>query len=147
EKIGLPFEPPATINSVVFTIPHHERFIRQAEGVLNAIVAYTGEARRYVAFHSLPNSRSRRVAELALALGFEELHLYGSARNLDIYDSIDLHIGYRLHGHIAFLRRRKASVLLVEDFRSYGFSQTWGTSVGCFNAYACESISEEESLP
>ncbi|CAP42644.1 polysaccharide pyruvyl transferase family protein [Bordetella petrii] len=147
KKIGLPFQPPAAMNSVVFTIPHHERFVRQAAGVLNAIVACASQARRYVAFHSLPNSHSRRVAELALALGFEELHLYGSACNLDIYDDIDLHIGYRLHGHIAFLRRRKASVLLVEDFRSYGFSQTWGTSVGCFNAFGCGSISEDEALP
>lgn len=132
--IGSEFKPPREIGSVVFTIQHHDRYDAQSFVVLTQIAERFSTARRFVAFHSKPNKRSQKIARFAQTLGFEVLTLSGDVLNLKVYDSIDLHIGYRLHGHIAFLRRRKPSVLLVEDARSFGLANTPGTNVGCFSA-------------
>jgi hypothetical protein len=128
------FTPPETVESVVFTIQHHAKYREQSFKVLEVIRDQFPEAKKYVSFHSKVGPYPREIADFAVGMGFDELHLYGDASNLDIYDNIDLHIGYRLHGHISFLRRRKPSVLLVEDARSFGFARTQGTSIGCFDA-------------
>jgi polysaccharide pyruvyl transferase WcaK-like protein len=51
--------------------------------------------------------------------------LSGSYKNLDFYKNIDLHIGFRLHGHIWFIRNRKPSILIAEDGRSSGYLETF----------------------
>ncbi len=65
-----------------------------------------------------------------MGLGYVEKDLSGAVENLAFYDNIDLHVGYRLHGHISFLRRRKPSFLIAEDSRSFGIINTPGLCVG-----------------
>ncbi|MEK5443666.1 polysaccharide pyruvyl transferase family protein [Fredinandcohnia sp. FSL W7-1320] len=50
--------------------------------------------------------------------------LSGGAEKLAFYDEIDIHIGFRLHAHIWFLRTRKPSLLIAEDGRGYGHLAT-----------------------
>lgn len=52
---------------------------------------------------------------------------------IEFYSSIDLHIGYRVHGHIFMLSKKKVSVLLSEDSRGKGIKNTLGGLV--FDAY------------
>lgn len=146
-RINTRFSAPAEITSVVFTIQHHDRFDSQSFDLLRLIKERFGKARLFIAFHSKPNKRSLKVSAFAAGLGFEPLLLSGDVENLRVYDAIDLHIGYRLHGHIAFLRRRKPSVLLVEDARSFGLANTTGTAVGCFDALSMATMIGDESVP
>lgn len=146
DKVFTPFSPPPEIRSVVFTIQHHARYEAQSLEVLRAIKGLFPAAKLYVSYHSKPSVMARRIAAAAVELGFVELHLYGDSENLSVYKDVDLHIGYRLHGHIAFLRSRKPSVLMVEDARSYGFSRTPGTMHGCFDAANPESDKEKSDL-
>lgn len=44
----------------------------------------------------------------------------GSFRNLDFYNTFDLHVGYRLHGHIKCLSVGTPSILISEDSRGFG---------------------------
>jgi hypothetical protein len=136
--LNTPFIAPKQIKSLVFTIQHHERYETQSYVLLSLIKDRFPEAKLYVAFHSKVGPKPQKIADYAVSLGFEELHLYGDVKNLDVYDAIDFHVGYRLHGHISFLRRRKPSILLVEDARSFGFAQTRGTHVGCVDAWSVE---------
>lgn len=147
EKINSPFVPPKEINSVAFTIQHHPRYEAQSFRLLELIKERFKDAKRYVAFHSKVGAQPQKIADHAVALGFTELHLYGEVENLDVYDEMDLHIGYRLHGHISFLRRRKPSVLLVEDARSFGFAHTPGTDVGCFEALSLTTLEADPAAP
>lgn len=133
--VGSTFLPPHDIKSLVFTIQHHDRYFDQSCILLDLLHESFPNAQLFVAFHSKVNPGSRRVANHAIKRGFSELHLYGNASNLSAYDAIDVHIGYRLHGHISFLRRRKPSILLVEDARSFGFSRTKGTAFGTIDAF------------
>lgn len=146
DNVFKPFSPSAEIRSVVFTIQHHARYEEQSLEVLKAIKGLFPDAKLYVSYHSKPSVMARRVAATAVELGFSELHLYGDSNNLSVYRDIDLHIGYRLHGHIAFLRNRKPSILMVEDARSYGFSRTVGTMHGCFDAANPEGDKENAGL-
>tara|TARA_R110001583_G_scaffold127562_1_gene279204 strand:+ start:7304 stop:9442 length:2139 start_codon:yes stop_codon:yes gene_type:complete len=136
------FTPPNLVDTVAFSIQHHPKYDEQSFSILSLICNIFPTAKKIVTFHSKPSPSSSRIANFATVLGFEERHLYGDSENLDAYDDIDLHVGYRLHGHISFLRRRKPSILLVEDARSYGFSRTSGTSIGCFDA-----LNEETEQP
>jgi len=58
----------------------------------------------------------------------EDIHLaqiYKKRHNgLDIYDDADLHVGFRVHGHVSSLTRRIYSYLLEQDGRGcdYGLS-------------------------
>ncbi len=128
------FNPPKNINSIVFTIGHHEKYEYQSYCLLTLIKYKFPDAKLYVSYHSKIHPRSKKIGNFAVSLGYEEVFMFGDVNNLEFYNDIDLHIGYRLHGHISFLRRRKPSILLVEDARSYGFVNTIGTHIGCFNA-------------
>ncbi|WP_165720768.1 hypothetical protein [Bordetella trematum] len=134
--VGTKFRPPVEIRSLVFTIQHnHDRFDRQGVVILERIAARFPDVKKYISFHSRPHTRSKKFAAHALARGFESLDLSGDASNLEVYRDVDLHIGYRLHGHISFLRRRKPSILFVEDARSFGFANSGIFSIGCFDAF------------
>ncbi len=147
DKVNTKFYPPEDINTVVFTIQHHDRFKQQSIQLLTLIKKEFPNAKRYVAFHSVAGPKPKEIAAFAVELGFSELHLYGDVNNLTVYDNIDLHIGYRLHGHIAFLRRRKPTILMIEDARSYGFSHTQGTDVGCIEALSLDTLEADPKAP
>ena len=66
------------------------------------------------------------------------------------YDESDIHIGYRVHGHLRFLAARKPSVLLEEDGRGGGFTQVLGAPATQAWRYADEAhtkIMAREDVP
>lgn len=145
--LGRPFRPPESISSIAVTVQHHDRFDSQSLALIRRLKEHFGNAQLFISLHSKPNKRSIPILNYAVSLGFQPLLLSGDVDNLNVYDNIDIHVGYRLHGHLSFLRRRKPSVLLVEDARSFGFSRTPGTSFGCFDALCMDSFKGDESVP
>lgn len=145
--IGTRFSPPTEIKSVAFTIQHNPRFTRQSFEMLDLIRNEFPKSMLYVVHHSRKNMYSRAVSEYAFAIGFIEKDLSGRVQNLDFYDDVDLHIGYRLHGHISFLRRRKPSCLLVEDSRSFGISRTGSLGTGAFLALHSDAVTVDKDTP
>lgn len=143
--IGTPYKPPAEVKSVAFTIQHHTHYLEQSIAMLKGIKRTFPNAKLYIAHHSVPSIVARSVAARANQLGFEVIEQFGDIENLERYNDVDLHIGYRLHGHITFLRKRKPSVLMVEDARAYGFSRTEGTSHGCIDAFDLSTMDADES--
>lgn len=61
---------------------------------------------------------------------------------LDVYDSFDLHVGYRVHGHVSALCRRVPSYLIEQDGRGcdYGLTLEKKISVSGFNNRSNYSI-------
>ncbi|MBA3596118.1 MAG: polysaccharide pyruvyl transferase family protein [Methylibium sp.] len=142
------FVPPDPVQSAVFTVGHLPNYTIQSIDVLNLMRDLLPKADLFVSFHSKPSEHSIKIAEHAVELGFSELRPYGSSKNLQkLYASIDVHLGYRLHGHLFFLRSRKPSILLAEDVRSYGFSQTSDISTGCFLAFSPETLEADRDTP
>lgn len=147
EVVGTRFEPPAKVKSIAVTIQHKRKFFGQSRKLLDLIRRDFSEADLYVVHHSVPTEGSKDVAEYAKSIGFIEKDLSGSVENLNFYDDIDLHIGYRLHGHIAFLRRRKPSVLIVEDARSFGISQSGDLRIGTFSSVLEDGATIDKDAP
>ena len=60
--------------------------------------------------------------------------LYHGNTGLNAYEKVDLHVGFRLHGHVSALSRRIYSYLLEQDGRGteYGLSIERKISVPCY---------------
>jgi hypothetical protein len=132
-SIGKAMRRPTSIRSLVFTPPHGPFYLSQAVSVLDLLQALFPEAERYFSLQSRPTKAVDDVLEpLAAERGFKTIRPYEDPPSLNGYERHDLHVGYRLHGHIGFLRKRVPSVLLVEDARGEGFRTSFPT--GCFSA-------------
>jgi hypothetical protein len=135
DMIGTPFNPPKEIRSVVCTVQHHLHYLEQSIELFKTVARRFPEAEKYVSLHSVPSNVAKAIAARCEQFGFKTLKMFGEAENLQAYKDIDLHIGYRLHGHITFLRYRKPSILMVEDIRGFGLSRTPGTQFGTVDAF------------
>lgn len=131
------------VESLVFTVGHHRKYGLQTKLLLQNLRIKFPWLRCFFAFHSKPNVYSRELAAYAKGLGYEILHVYGSVDNLRVYHNVDMHVGYRLHGHVAFQRERKPSFLMIEDIRGYGYSRTEGIGYGCIEAFNPNTLEPE----
>lgn len=146
-KIYTEMTAPRKMMSFVITLGHHLEYHEQTIDLAKKLARKYPEARRYVSLHSVPSTLHKNLVKRLIEIGYQILYLFGNASNLEAYNDIDFHIGYRLHGHIYFLRTRKPSILLVEDARAFGFAETAGTAFGCINACDPESPIPNDSAP
>lgn len=135
DYIGKNIQKDLVIENIAISVGHHEKYKYQTMQMLDFIRRFYPNKQIFLTLHGKINNYSQHIINYARNIGIEIKELFGDVDNLDFYDEVDLHIGYRLHAHIACLRKRKPSVLLVEDARSYGFSKTIDTALGCIQAY------------
>lgn len=133
DALGDEMRVPEQIDRIVFTDPHQSQYTDQAKRLLEMLTDLFPNAERYCSFHDFLRPTDELIRERAEELGFEILRFGNDTENLEFYDECDLHVGYRCHGHISFLRKRIPSVLLNEDGRGMGFSYSLGA--GGFKAY------------
>ncbi len=138
--INKAFEKRASINKVVFTIPQFHTMPRlydeQCIEVMRVVKELFSDAKLYCSFHRGLKSdeftfveeepRLLAVKDVATELGYEIVDAGYDLSKISFYEDCDLHVGYRLHGHIDFLSQRKPSVLLNVDARGKGFGETIG---------------------
>lgn len=128
DYLGSDMRVPDSIDHVVMTTPHNSHYVEQAEDVMDMLVEEFPDATITCSFHSRLSDSDRRLRAMAKERGFEVVLASHDTQNIEFYDDCDLHVGYRLHGHISFLRRRLPSVLIGEDGRGNGFNATLGTA-------------------
>jgi len=140
--------PPKDNPRIAISLQHSVTYLEQSIELIKTIKKRFPNSDIFVTLHSARNPLLSVIESRAKQLGVHSIHLHGSCDGLDAYKDIDLHIGYRLHGHIHFLRSRKPSILLVEDARSFGFSKTPGTAHGCIQASLGEyGQADDEAIP
>lgn len=142
EHIDEKFEAPKEIRKVVFTTPQFHTmprlYDRQCIEVMDILAEMFGGAKIYCSFHrglkvdefteEEEEPRLLAVKDAATEWGFEIIDASYDLSKIDFYEGCDLHVGYRLHGHIDFLSMRKPSFLLNIDARGKGFGDTIGIS-------------------
>ncbi len=69
---------------------------------------------------------NQKVLSLLEADGISYYDISGSDRGFGLYDSVDLHVGFRVHSHIYCLSKRIPSILVSEDARGSGLNRTIG---------------------
>lgn len=132
DYLGEQMRVPESIDHIVMTTPHNPHYLKQAEAVMDMLVSEFPDAKVTCSFHSSLSTSDKKIRALAEERGFDIVLASHDTDNIEFYDDCDLHVGYRLHGHISFLRRRLPSVLIGEDGRGNGFNATLG--VGGFQA-------------
>ena len=135
KKIGMKMKCPEKIRKIVFTTPYQERYLEQAKSIIKMISEKFPEADKICSFHTGYKTikTDKKILKYAKENQFQIKDVSSDIRKIDFYKDCDLHIGYRCHGHIFFLRNRIPSILINEDGRGVGFSYTFG--IGGFNGF------------
>jgi len=134
--ISKPFIIPKTIEKIVFTPAQNEIYYQQTVEIMEMLWKTFPNSKLYCSFHRGLNAdkytsekeaaRLERIYKVGLRLGFVNVNAAYDLENIRFYEECDLHVGYRLHGHVNFLSLRKPSFLLHEDSRGRGFSEAVG---------------------
>lgn len=135
EKIGMKMKCPEKIRRIVFTTPYMAMYMEQAKSIIKMIREKFPQADKICSLHAGINKiqTDKEIIEYAKKNKFEIQDVSSNIAKINFYKDCDLHIGYRCHGHIAFLRNRIPSILINEDGRGVGFSNTFG--IGGFNGF------------
>lgn len=132
-SLGTPLKRPERVDRLVFTTPHSRLYVQQAKNVMKMLAGLFPESELICCLQSRPSDGVDAVVQWAKRHGFSVIQGGGKPEMLELYGEIDLHVGYRVHGHLASLARRRPSVLLCEDSRGAGFSYSLGG--GGFHAF------------
>lgn len=134
-SLGRPMQRPPQVKHLIYT-PAQQPFFREPSlAIARMLAELFPNARRVCAFHrgigvkdqfttSAEPANNLTIANEAARLGFEVVDVSGSASADGDYANCDLHVGFRLHAHLSALSKRVCSVLLHEDSRGIGASQT-----------------------
>jgi polysaccharide pyruvyl transferase WcaK-like protein len=117
---------PTEVQDVVFTTPHSSHYKEQAIDMVDMLVEEFPDATLHCSFHSKLTEHEEEIRTTAKSRGFKIVNAANDLSAIDFYSDADLHVGYRVHGHVAFLRKRRPSLLLSEDGRGIGFSESLG---------------------
>lgn len=121
--LDAPNRRPTEIRRVAFTPPANPLFFDQALRLARALAAAYPGARGSVVHH---RGVQRPFAILAAQLGWEDVDITGSADGFKHYDTVDVHVGYRVHAHLYAISHGIATYLIAEDSRGVGVLQTLG---------------------
>ena len=127
---------PKEIKRILFSTPATPFHYKLAASVLKALRTQFTEATILVSFHhgiQLGEKGDPRLAELnvrlsnyAKKLGCETFDASYDLKKIQVYDTMDIHVGFRVHAHIYFLSYAKPSFLIAEDSRGDGVVKTLG---------------------
>lgn len=107
------FEPMERVRRVAISDPHYAPLYRDSFlHLVKRIKSLFPQARIDILVHGV-NDEFMPIAREAGVDIFKLYDKYG----LDHYDRYDLHVGYRVHGHVSALSRRKPSYLIEQDDR------------------------------
>lgn len=134
-RLGSPMRLPTEVNHLIFT-PAQLSFYRDPSlAVAKQIRHAFPHARLVCSFHrgiAQPDKflsdeerhNNSAIARAVEAMGYEVVDVSGSANADEEYGKCDVHVGFRLHAHLCSLSKRVPSVLMHEDGRGVGASQT-----------------------
>jgi len=135
ESIGKAMSRPKDIKKVVFTPAQDPIYRGQAVDSMKLLRNLFPHAELYCSFHrgfdandvftpKADEINNRLIKQQAENLGYKTVDVSFDVSKIQFYDDCDLHIGYRVHGHIYFLSKRKPSILIHEDGRGRGVSES-----------------------
>lgn len=136
ETLGKSFEKPSTVESIAIStvVPQSRYYRKQFRYLLQRVSDEFPNTNLSCWFHRglshddhTPFIRSlhlKRFKRVANKNGYTILNPAYEPEKLEQYRDIDLHIGYRVHGHIYFLAMRHPSYLFQVDGRGTGVSES-----------------------
>lgn len=137
DAIGKPVQRLHSVERLIYTPAQSPVFAEQSIAVAKQLAALFPRAERVCSFHRgldrvdawVDDNEARnnaRISEAAKQLGFRIVDVSVGSSGLGFYKDFDLHVGYRVHAHLLFLASRSPSLLLHEDGRGVGASESLG---------------------
>lgn len=136
DSLGKPLIVPTVIRRLVFTPPEQRVFHEQSQELLGRLRKMWPDTEIIVAFHrgleaddftkASVSEALQSYAAFARHLGCRVEDVSSDLSRISFYNECDLHVGYRLHGHLYFLSKRRPSILLEEDGRGRGATVALG---------------------
>ena len=121
-----------TIDKIVVSDPHRPRqYIIAFSRLVDGLKASFSNAKITVALHGV----NPIVEEFCIKNKIDFVKIYEQPdTGLGLYDSADMHVGFRVHAHVSALSRRAYSYLLEQDGRGcdYGLTINRKISVPCY---------------
>jgi hypothetical protein len=120
------------VERIVISDPHHgEVYVPVFRALVARLQNLFPTAQIECVLHGVNPSIETVCLEMGLAV--HPIHL-NPENGLDIYENYDLHVGFRVHGHVSALKRRLPSYLLEQDGRGtdYGLSFSRKMTVPCY---------------
>ncbi len=137
ESIGREFTAPEPVARVVVTPGARRSLVLQNAALIRGVRRRFPDAEIACVFHrGLERDAYTRRSDAWAAQWLRRVAGRQGCRIVDaafdvgkirFYRECDLHVGYRVHAHLAFLSMRKPSFLLQEDGRGIGASASLGT--------------------
>jgi Polysaccharide pyruvyl transferase len=136
-SLGTPVRLPAKVGTLVFTPPAaSRRLFAESLRLMRLLRSRYKDADRFCVFHrglraDRFTSKKESAAVLSLAaaataLGFKVVDAAFDLERIAFYRDADLHVGYRVHAHLAFVSYRRPTLLVAEDGRGLGQAETLG---------------------
>ena len=135
-SIGHEMKAPPEVRRIVYTPSQGQHFHLQSIGVMRLLRDMFPDSEIFCSFHRgteadmfTTGQEAKRLKLLmheAKNAGLEVVDTSYDLKRIAFYNSCDIHVGYRLHGHLYFLSTRKPSILLHEDGRGRGASEALG---------------------
>lgn len=126
---------PSEIKKILITVGHQPVYNKQMTDVVSYLAKKFPDAEITYSTHVSDTKKVFAFSKTKLnGFNIKTIDTSGSCNNLDFYKDFDLHVGYRLHGHIKSLSVGVPSILIAEDFRGVGQKYTLGNA-GVFTAF------------
>ena len=123
---------PSEIKKILITTGHQPDYNNQMLDIVSYLVKKFPKAE--IVYSSHGKTFDFGKTNLKDSIKIEDASV--TCDKMDFYQNFDLHVGYRLHGHIKCLSIGIPSILMAEDFRGVGQQYTLG-NVGVFKAFEC----------
>lgn len=137
-RVNTEFIPPGSLGKIVVTAPAKARSFVPAEKLVVQIAKMFPSAHRVLSFHRgiykdehtslIEEANNVSLKNVAEENGFAIVDSSYSVNKINFYEGFDLHVGFRVHGHLNFLSLRKPSILISEDGRGIGQDMNFNTS-------------------
>lgn len=159
DSLGKEMNLPNKVKKLVYTPAQDKMFKTQSVEVMKLLKSKFPNAIIYCSFHRgigevdkfTPKYDAENTAYLsaeAKKIGLIPVDISYDLKKMDFYEECDFHVGYRVHGHIYFLSKRKPSILLHEDGRGRGVSEALNVlGVDGFERTILGTFSESVSIP
>jgi len=158
DSIGKAIKRPKEVKKLVFTPAQYHIYRDQTVKVLHLLRNLFPDSELYCSFHRgikadeftpIADERNNMIIKKeADKLGYNVVDTSYDLDKIKFYDDCELHVGYRVHGHIYFLSKRKPSILLHEDGRGRGASESLNVmGIDAFERTSLGSIADKLNIP
>ncbi|NLS11060.1 polysaccharide pyruvyl transferase family protein [Nesterenkonia sp. MY13] len=119
---GLPVTRPSQINTILVSDPHRApQYMESFDALISGLMRMFPKASIKVVLHGL----NPEIADYCASKWIEcEPIFEDPEEGLAAYERGDIHVGYRVHGHVTALKKRKPSYLLEQDGRGTDYGLT-----------------------